>query len=126
MQLSPLQLQILRLLEEAGEENIPTIANTIRAEAAPDAGPDVLGQIDAALRALHEADLVGFAYYRGDHDPAWQPLTDARLRVVFPIHRCLEWHGASGGWRWREDRCGRERVIVTLEDQGKRLIKASS
>ncbi len=100
MNLSRLQRRILALLEEAGDEGIGTLTNTV-AQATGD--PTEIAAMREAIKGLHEAGLVKVADSR---DPvslrlvalAPQPTKD--LLESLAEKTC--WNRDQSLWKWKE------------------------
>jgi hypothetical protein len=90
-----LSTELLAALLEAGEENLPTLANTALA-AHPDAAPTMLlAEVESALAALAEQGYVELT-----HDGDWRPLTPTERATVLPLTDSLGWDQATGRWHW--------------------------
>lgn len=124
MELTALQWYILRLLSEAGEENIPTMVNTLQAEAVIADKAKLLSEVNSALEGLLKLRLISYAYYQEEPVPDWRILSDNEVQKFSPISNCLGWNEADGFWSWREERFGKERVLVIISEQAKELIRA--
>jgi hypothetical protein len=119
MKLNAIQLKILTLLFEAGEENIPTLANMIWSESDDIDKDTFLTWLNAAIEGMNTLGFVSLAIYREKEKASWQELSDSEFARFFPIHRCLEWNSNLNYWQWRELDCGNERVTVLIEESGK-------
>ncbi|BAZ11857.1 hypothetical protein NIES4071_36830 [Calothrix sp. NIES-4071] len=122
MQLAPLQIHILRLLSEAGEENIPTIVNTILVESTAGSLENLLDQVNEALQELYWRKLIVYAYYSNDVQYRWKILTSKEIQPFLPINNCLSWNQENRSWQWKEKEFGQERVYVLLQEEGRRII----
>ncbi len=113
----PLQLEILHMLLEAGEENLPTILNTLLVRR-PDTAPEVLlADVSDALEAIERQSYAELARY----EDGWVTLTPEERQLVLPLAKSVEWHPAAGRWRWAgaPPAC----PVVVLTDKGKEHIR---
>jgi len=111
MNLSRLQRRILALLEEAGEEGVGTLANSV---AEPTGDPTEITAMREAIRGLYDAELVELADSRDS----------VSLKLVglgaYPTKNLLEslgdkfvWNRDQGLWKWREASDGPQ--VITTE-----------
>ena len=115
----PLENEIMRILLEAGEENLPTVMNTLR-EGHTDAPPEtLLAEAEASLQALERQGYIELCWYR----EGWVPLTTEERRKILPLVQSLVWNSATGHWQWNEAELGRERPLAVLTDAGQRHIR---
>jgi hypothetical protein len=108
---APVELEILRVLLEAGEENLPTLLNSVRAADAPDA---LLARVDRALDTLERQGCVAFYWYAS----GWVALAAAERGLVLPLADNVVFDPASGGWRAAREQPDREGPIVVLTGRG--------
>ena len=97
-----LEFRILSELEEAGEENVPTIANTVFE---PTGSPTELSQLQQALEKLIEADFVRVALSRDatlrltdlSKNESLGVISNIRVHLVFK-EASMHWTGGSQPW----------------------------
>jgi hypothetical protein len=119
---TPLQVEILKMLAEAGEENLATIFNTVLVSTADGAPAMIAADVDGALDDLLDHGLIELAQWDGE----WISLPDNDSRALRPFHRSLIWVPDSGSWAWDEARFGRRRVAAVLSPAGRqRAMKLS-
>lgn len=116
MEFTTLQLYILKMLAEAGEENIPTIVNTVLNEALISDKANLIQEVNLALETLLNCKLIYYAYYQKEAASPWKILSDNEVQELSPIYNCLNWNEEGGFWSWRQDKCGKERVLVLISD----------
>jgi DNA-binding PadR family transcriptional regulator len=114
-----LGFQILRLLLEAGEENVPTILNTLLVQHVSEPPEIFLQTIGAILKSAEEDGYVQFTWYRD----GWVPLTPKERHMVLPPLDSVAWDPAAKRWRWKEEELGPERPIVILTDKGEQYVR---
>lgn len=122
MKLSAIQIHILKILSEADEENIPTIVNTIYTESPRMDKERLLLQINSALEELHGMGLIAYSRYVNKGEPRWVTIPEDEISSVLPLQNCLEWNDETSLWRWKAEQFGKERVVVTLEEKGRKAI----
>lgn len=116
LRLTPLQRDILWILEEAGEEHVTTLLNTLARTLTSHQRRHVLDATYAALDALFRAGLVESEYERQISDLNTSPGS-------FPDFRSLVvWDENSRYWKWNERLCGRQRLMCVLTDDGRAVL----
>jgi hypothetical protein len=112
--MNSIELEIIQLLTEAEEENLPTVFNTILVGRSEESPPRLLSELITAVEALERQGYVRLSSYR-DGWVEWGPLQrDHR----FPLESGLFWDASLQRWRWDEAKCGYEAPIVTLTARG--------
>lgn len=94
-QLSELQMRILAELEEAGEENVPTIMNTVME---PTGDPSEVDAIQQALEGLVQADFISMSI---DLDAAKRLKVlsqDQSLAVIADLRAGLGFRASDRHW----------------------------
>ena len=122
MDLTQLQNHVLKILLEAGEENLPTVLNTVAVQVGGRQGDRFLNQIILAIQDLEEEGMVSFARYFNDREPSWVRLSREEMQQNFGPEQCLKWNDLAGIWEWKEADCGVERVYLLLEQAGRDAI----
>jgi len=115
-----LMLEILEILLEAGEENIPTILNTLLTRHSADPPESLLEQTAQALRELEEQGYTELAWYRD----GWVPLSAAERARILPLGNGVTWNAEAKRWRWKETDPGADRPLVILTEKGERHIRS--
>lgn len=94
-ELSEMEMRILSELEEAGEENFPTIANTVTQVSGEDAER---AQIKESLENLVHSELVIVSVLRGS-PAAWEELPkEDSLAILAGIEQHLQFKSDSKHW----------------------------
>jgi hypothetical protein len=114
-----LKLKILRMLLEAGEENLPTILNTLLVQHPSEPPDTLLARVWERLKSMEKKSYIEFAWYRD----GWVPLTPEERGLLLPPANSLVWDSATSRWCWREGRLGPEPPIVILTDDGAQYIR---
>jgi len=113
-----LELEILHILLEAGEENLPTILNALLVRH-PDTAPEVLlVDVSDALQAIERQSFAQYARY----EDGWVALTPEERQLVLPLVKSVVWQPAAGRWRWKKDVARPDFPVVILTDRGKEHI----
>jgi vacuolar-type H+-ATPase subunit E/Vma4 len=128
--LSEMQLRVLSELEEAGQENLPTIANTIDYSTVDS---DLRSLLDAALVALVRADLVRIAIVSDSLESLDTRSADESIKHLAHLESHLIFSEDLGRWTggsrpWPEvvaTASGREKASEILSDRGYRWWRKS-
>lgn len=115
--LSPIQRDVLWILEEAGEENLPTVLNTLRSNSAGVPDEVLIPALSDALRGLWRSDLITFCRYRGGSDARSEDLSPGETQSVLAVSEVVRWNEDGGYWQWDEARGGGGRVSVVVPDE---------
>lgn len=116
--LSKLQRRVIAVLEEAGEEDLATLLNTV--DNWRGTSVEVEKIRDALTRMLHY-ELIKVASIRDNTTLLWTPLTkEGALAVLQQLGRCLQWCQDESLWRWKG---GETRPTVLLTDSGQALAR---
>jgi hypothetical protein len=103
LRLSPFQGEVLRILEEAGEENIPTILNTLRATFPREKQQDLLAHAETAIQGLWRLRLVVFSRDYGKANLHSVPLDEAESSSALLLGDEVEYEGSTHKWTWRSN-----------------------
>ena len=117
---SPLEIEILHILLEAGEENLPTVLNTVLVQHLAEPREALLARVEKALESLERQSYTELNWYKD----GWVPLTAEQRRKVLPLANSVEWNTDAKRWHWKEEELGPERPIVTLTDKGEQYIRS--
>ena len=109
---------MLRMLAEAGEEDLTTVVNTLLRSATNPSDPRHLLVLAASLENLRAQQLIGYALYARD----WSDLIGDEAAEYLPVHHCLVWNDSLSEWLWNEDDCGKDRLIVVLQQKGREAL----
>jgi hypothetical protein len=105
---------ILCLVEEAGEENVGTIINSVQQCIG---SPDEVQQITIALNNLLLDDFVELARLRDKETLRWIPFCKAEAELVLSsLNPWFQWDQTIDIWKWRDD--NQPRIQVLLTDKG--------
>lgn len=124
VRLSPIQGQILLILEEAGEEYITTVLNTLKIEFPEVAPGDFIREAEQAIQGLIRASFVSFWRETGKTSPSSTPLSPGEVQQIFPLDGLMRWDEQSAFWVWDESRAGSHRVSVVLTESGQRTVRS--
>jgi len=115
-QLTRLQRLVIAALEEAGEENVACLINTLRKQQS--GSPEEVETMIAAIAGLIRVDLVRIAVFR---DPVALHLVDLSkeesLAAISGVGRLLEWSNRERIWSWRNQQTLFE-VVTTKAGKG--------
>ena len=117
---TPTQREVLEQLAEAGDENLPTLLNTILLQHPAASPPELLEQVAAAVESLERREYAVFSWYRG----GWQRLTPAERAALSPLAGCVVWDATDGDWDWDSARLGDEWPVLTITGAGRRRLRA--
>jgi hypothetical protein len=120
LRLSPVQREILRMLEEAGEENLPTVLNTLWA-VFPDRSHQALFEdAEAAIQGLRQLGLVAFSRDLGKPN-LHSVLLDDKSSGALVLARVVEYDVQRGYWT---DYAGEEPAAIglVLTDAGRTAL----
>lgn len=110
LRLSSLEGQILWELEEAGEENIVSLVNTLRRRFAGVSDMEFLEMMGRAVQTLLRLNLISFS-----------PMVAEGLSRFLPLKEVLHWYEDEvwgGGWRWSEKWGGPDVLEIYLTEKG--------
>jgi len=94
---TPLQKQLLALLEEAGEEDLLTLVNTV---ANCKASSDVVSKVRDALIELIKLETAEISIGHSESGQ-WTSLPkDAGHEALSNAARCVKWSPDEHQWRW--------------------------
>ena len=109
-ELSLLQRRILAILEEAGEDNLSALINTVNPH---HASVDDLDTVSTALSDLVSSGLVNLARVRDEVSRGWIPLPfEDSIRVLANLRSVLSWSAGPRVWVWQSNEL-LPRVVVT-------------
>jgi hypothetical protein len=117
LNLSELEMRILSELEEAGEENVPTIANTVTNVRGDQLE---LSEIRSALESLVRADLIRIALDGRDMN-AQESLGVLAVLETHLIFNSEGKHWTGGSEPWPDiiaTRTGKETAFQILDERG--------
>jgi hypothetical protein len=116
--LTDFEAHIIAVLEEAGEEELATLVNTVTTGSE---SPDEIESIEFALKALLSCDLVQLAKLRDKASLRWNPLRkDHSLVMLENLRSLFQWSGTDERWRRR---AGAPEVEVLLTEDGLKLAR---
>lgn len=115
-----LETEILRVLLEAGEENLPTVLNTVLVQHHAEPPEILLPRVEEALDSLEKKAFTELTWYK---DGCWVPLTAEERTKVLPVANSVFWNAATKRWNWNETKLGPERPIVILTEKGEQYIR---
>jgi len=99
--LEELELRILASLNEAGEEHVSALLNSVLKRVGKDSH---LSRYIAALSRLYELDFIAFADSRGEDDLVWESLPDEEsLEKLALLSSQLMWDQKLGLWVWNAE-----------------------
>lgn len=111
--LSRLERVILSLLEEAGEEGVSTLVNTI---SQTHESPEGAGVICRALFKLVSCGLVCLANVRNPKTLQWVEMPkEEALMLLKGASSNMHWSSNEKLWKWREER---HRIEALLTEAG--------
>jgi len=114
-----LEKEILAILLEAGEENLPALVNTVGVQRHSPPKDSIVAEVGDALDDLLRKSLIELTWY----DDGWVPLTDEEQRAVLPVSRSVGWDAAANVWTWNEQSAAGRRPVVVLTPAGERQIR---
>lgn len=108
-----LQRRILAVLEEAGEEEVTTLTNTVTK---PQGRLEEIGTMTDALIGLANASLITVAVSRDRTSGHWIPLpSEDVIPLLKELAVSVEWSRIDRIWKWKSHL---PRVVVLLTDLG--------
>lgn len=119
LRLTPLQREILWILEEAGEEHITTLLNTLRSQVSPDQRPSLP---DATYEALQALFLTGLVSFEPRIAGCEVNRVSKRPDGIPDFRTLIAWDEPAGYWKWNEDVAGKRRLAFILTDEGSQSL----
>lgn len=105
-----LQRRILAVLEEAGEDNVSALINTVKKCCG------CIEEIETASRALTDlakSGILNLAKVRDDASRRWIPLaSEESISLLTNLQTALEWSAIERIWTWQGDE-PLPRVVLT-------------
>jgi hypothetical protein len=96
--LTRLERRILALLEEAGEENISALTNSI---SRPLGSSNEIFAMSSALATLTDLGYIRISVHRDDSSRRWVPLpVDQERKLVQELASNIQWSFVQNIWRW--------------------------
>jgi hypothetical protein len=110
---SDLEQKILMSLEEAGEDHLSALLNTVIDASG---NPDEIASFRTALTSLIEEDLLRLARSRQAGPASLKPLSQPEsVAVLAHLKAFLVWSPPENLWKWNEDASSRMDVVLTDE-----------
>lgn len=111
-ELTQMERKVLAALEEAGEENVVALLNTVR-QSDPDAE---IGEYQAALIRLLHRGFIELASVRDAASRQWVPFDiGTALSQLELVNTLLAWTTANRLWTWNS---GSPRIEILLTNSG--------
>jgi hypothetical protein len=123
LKLSPIQREILWTLDEAGDEYITTILNTLRKIFPNRSNDDLIMAVESAIYNLYKHNLITICRKISDRDLIWLPLSPEEIDTTFPITKFLSWDDIQSYWAWNEHLGGQYRISLVLTEKGKQALR---
>ena len=112
-ELTELQTRILPALEEAGEDDLSALVNTVGG--GHGAGEEIRA-VSSALSGLIEGGMLEIARFRNKDTLRWTPLPmEESLALLSNLESFMRWSASERLWRWHSDI---PRAEVLLTDAG--------
>src|SRR4051812_13199438 len=108
-----LKQKILLALEEAGEDHLSALLNTVIHGFGD---PEEIAAFRTALQALVEEDLLRLARPRRPGQARLVPLSQPEsVAVLAHLKSLLAWSSSEKLWKWNEEASSRMEVVLTDE-----------
>lgn len=116
--LSPMQREILWMLESAGAHDLPVVINTLW-DLFADTGHEMfLWNVEEAIRDLSRLGYVTFC-----HDAPQYPLVDPKgTGRLLAISDQFDWNDDRGYWQQGDRRVDTSGVMLQLTDTGRQAL----
>ena len=109
-----IQRHMLAIMEEAAEEDLSVLINTLGGHTGL---PDELDDVGAALMSLLKSDLVEIARSRDPSSLHWIPVpTTGALALLADIRSYFLWSSVDHLWKWSSKE-SRAQVLLTNKGQ---------
>ena len=106
-----IETTILAVLEEAGEENVSALLNTVQENGG---STDEVYAFAAALSSLFNVGYVEFASSRDNSSRRWLPISKEEIRVLLSqLELLLRWSTNDRLWIWADPLRPRVQVLLT-------------
>ena len=111
--LTELQRRILAVLEEAGEDDVSALTNSVTKRRG---SADEIDAMSMALVGLINCNLIDIARSKDNVSLHWIPLPkEASLALLTDLKPFFQWSVQDQLWKWRQDA---SRAEVVLTDAG--------
>ena len=121
LQISSTEREILWVLSEAEEENLPALLNTIYKKFLAISRQEMLMAAEKGLRNLHGKGFVELCIETKAPGRLLTSLSAGETKKTLNLAKVLVWNSERKMWDWNAEQNG-EWVIVTLTDEGKRAL----
>jgi len=123
VRLTPMQGAVLRMLEEAGEENPPTVLNTLRAAHADQSNEEFAQAVRLALGGLYDLGFITLSRDEERPNQRWMPVPPEDIPRILSISQVVRWDD-RGYWRWDDCQAGPYRASLALTEAGRWALSA--
>jgi hypothetical protein len=121
LHISPTEREILSVLSEAGEENLPALLNTIYMKFPALSRQEMLMAGEKGLRNLHSKGFIEFCVETQNRGRVLTPLSAHETKKALSLAKVLVWNDKNKMWDWDVEKNG-EWVVVTLTDKGQEAL----
>jgi hypothetical protein len=116
--LTDLQRRILIELEEAGEESLTALANTV---GKPHGTSEEMCAMADAFMGLVDVGVIEIAVYRENTSRRWIPLSGKETTSLLQdFNSLVEWSIADGFWKWKSDL---PNAVALLTNSGRAMAR---
>lgn len=116
--MTEIERRILAVLEEAGEEDIAALINSVGKWRG---NPAEIGEVQNALASLISMGFLLLAASRVEPSLQWDARSiDESLAAVARVDASFRWDQEGNFWRWRDEF---PRIQILLSDRGKAMSR---
>jgi hypothetical protein len=113
---------VLRLLEEAGSEEIPVVLNTLQAQFPAYQPEELLSVAEEAIGGLRKLGLVAFSRDYGVAGLHYVQLPDDQPKGSTSLQQLSTYDEARKAWKWADLPGDSEPISLILTEQGTRAL----
>ena len=121
LHLSPTEREILWVLSEAEEENLPALLNTIQKTFSALSRQEMLMAAEKGLRNLYAKGFVDLCIETQGPGRLLTPLSAKEAKKALALGKVLVWNSETMMWDWDAQQ-NAEWVVVTLIENGKEAL----
>jgi hypothetical protein len=123
LSLSPMQREIVWILEEAGAESIPTVLNTLQAHFSDHTPDELLIVAEEAIRKLFDMGFVSFSRDYEKPNLNYVPVSGEEASNLLSLAGYIHFSKQRRQWEWDDVRGGPYKISLEITQNGMEAIR---